>query len=47
MFNHLTDEENETQGDCYSSEVNVVRSFLCPVSEFFSIFWVLPLFDFQ
>ena len=42
MFNHLTDEENETQGGCYlPSEVNIVHLFLCPVFEFLSVFWEL------
>lgn len=35
MFNHLTGEENETQGGCYlPSEVNIVHLFLCPVFPF-------------
>lgn len=42
VFNHLIDEENETQGGCYlPSEVNIVHLFFCPVLEFLSVFWEL------
>ena len=45
MFNHFTDEENETQGGCYlPSEVNIVHLFLCLVFEFLSMFWELLTF---